>query len=114
MSNDDEYPSGNFGYCSKLTNLILDSWATCHMTTNVSDSIPGSLQDTNKHIEVADGHHVTAKKSQVQIKMCDDHGDPFIETLHNVILASDLCNRLLSIIILINSGNNCLFHKGSS
>ena len=71
----------------------------------------GTLQDTNKHIEVADGHHVTAKKSQVQIKMCDDHGDPFIETLHNVILAPDLCDRLYSIIKFMNSGHTCLFPK---
>ena len=32
----------------------------CHMTLEVSDYIPGSLEDTDKHIEVADGNHVTA------------------------------------------------------
>ena len=51
------------------------------------------------------------KKGQVQIKTCDDNGDPFITTLHNVILAPDLCNRLFSIITLMNSGYNCLFHE---
>ena len=65
------------------------------MKPEVSYFIPGSLEDTDKHIEVADGHHVTAKqKFQVKIKMCDDHGDPFIATLHNVLLAPDLCDRL--------------------
>ena len=65
------------------------------MKPEVSDFIPGSLEDTNKLIEVAGGHHVNAKqKVQVQIKMCDDHGDPFITTLHNVLLAPDLCNRI--------------------
>ena len=44
--------------------------------------------------------------------MCDDREDPFIATLHNVLLAPDLCDRLFSIIALINSGYNCLFHKG--
>ena len=40
------------------------------MTPEVSDFIPGSLQDTDKYIEVAEGHHVTAKqKGQVQIKL---------------------------------------------
>ena len=59
-----------------------------------------------------DGHHVTSKqKGQARIKICDDNGDAFIATLHNVILAPDLCNRLFSIITLINSGHNCLFHK---
>ena len=57
------------------------------MTPEVSDFIPGSLEDTDKHIEVTDGHHVTAKQNgQVQIKMCNDHGDPFIATLHSVLL----------------------------
>ena len=81
------------------------------MTPEVSDFIPGSLQDTDKYIEVADGHHVTAKqKGQVQIKMCDDNGNPFITTLHNVLLAPDLCDRLFLIVTLMNSGHNCLFH----
>ena len=113
MSGNDEYPSGNFGDSSQLTYWILDSGVTCHITPEVSDFIPGSLENTDKYIEVADGHHVTAKqKRQVQIKMCDDHEDPFIATLHNVLLAPYLCDRLFSIITLMNSGHNCLFHKG--
>ena len=74
--------------------------------------IPGSLEYTDKHIEVPYEHHVTAKqKGQVQIKICDNNGDPFIATFHNVCLAPDLCDRLFSIIMLMNLGNNCLFHK---
>ena len=41
MSGNDEYPSGNFGDSLKLTNWILDSGATCHMTPEVSDFISG-------------------------------------------------------------------------
>ena len=82
------------------------------MTPEVTDFITGSLEETDKHIEVADGHHVTAKqKCQLQIKMCDDNGDPFIATLHYVLLATDLCDRLFSIITLMNSGHTCIFHK---
>ena len=44
--------------------------------------------------------------------MCDDNRDPFITTLHNVLLALDICNRLFSIITLMNSVHTCLFHKG--
>ena len=62
ISGNDKYPSENFGDSSQLTNWILDSGATCHMTPEVSDFIPGSLEDTDKHIEFADGHHVTAGK----------------------------------------------------
>ena len=35
-----------------------------------------------------------------------------METLHNVLLAPDLCVRLFSIIKVINLGHTCLFHKG--
>ena len=62
------------------------------MTQEVSDFIPGSLEDTNKYIEVADRHHDTAKqKCQVRIQMCEDNVKSFIATLHNVLLAPDLC-----------------------
>ena len=83
------------------------------MTPEVSDFIPVSLEDTNKYIEVAEGHHVTAKqKGQARIKMCDDNGKTFIATLYNVLLASDLGDRLFSIITLMNSGHTCIFTKG--
>ena len=44
--------------------------------------------------------------------MCDDNGKSFIATLYNVLLAPNLCDRLFSIITLMNSGHACLFHKG--
>ena len=64
MSDDDECPSGNIGDSSQLTNWILDSGATCNMLPEVWDFIPGSLEDTDKHIEAADGHHATVKKKE--------------------------------------------------
>ena len=83
------------------------------MTSQVSDFILGALEDMDTYIEVADGYHVTAKqKRQVQIKMCDDDGYPFITTLHNVILAPDICDGLFSIIRLMNLGHTCSFYKG--
>ena len=95
MSGNDECSSGNFGDSSQLTNWILDSREACHMTPEVSDFIPGSLEDTYKHIEVADGNHVTEKKKvQVEIKMCNNTRDHFIITLHNVLLARYLCSGL--------------------
>ena len=67
----------------------------------------------DKHIEVADKHHIMEKqKGQARIKMCDDDGDTFIATLHNVFLAPDICDRLFSIVTLINSEHTCLFCKG--
>ena len=88
MSSNDKHSSENYGDSSQLTNWILDSGATCHMTPEVSDFIPDSLQDTDKYIEVADRHPVTAKqKGQVRIQMCNNNGNSFIATLHNVLLA---------------------------
>ena len=62
ISNDDVSKNKDYGDSSQLTNWILDSGATCHMTPEVTDFIPVSLEDTDKFIEVADGHHVTAKQ----------------------------------------------------
>ena len=62
MSSNNKRSSKKYGDSSQLTNWILDSGATYHMTPEVSDFIPGSLEDTDKYIEVEDGHHVTAKK----------------------------------------------------
>ena len=77
------------------------------------DFIPGLLEDTDKYIEVADGHHITAKqKGSVQIQMCDDNRKTSITTLYNVLLAPDLCDRIFSIITLMNAGHTCIFHKG--
>ena len=65
MSTDDERKSGNYGNSSQLTNWILDSGATCHMTPKVTDFVPGSLEDTDKYIVVEDGHHVTSKTIRI-------------------------------------------------
>ena len=60
-----------------------------------------------------DRHHVTDKQRvQVRIQICDDNGKSFITTLHNVLLTPDLCNRLFSIVTLMNAGHTCLLHKG--
>ena len=71
-----------------------DSVSTCHMTPQVSYFIPVSLEDTDKHIEVADRHHVmTKQKGQGRIKISDDNRDNFIATLHNLILAPYIYNK---------------------
>ena len=62
MSSNDKYSSEKYGDSLKLSNWILDSVATCHMTPEDLNFIPGSLEDTDKYIEVPDGHNVTAKK----------------------------------------------------
>ena len=113
MSSDDERKSVKYGDSSQLTNWILDSGTTCHMTPEVMDFIPGSLEDTDEYIEVTDGHHVTAKqKGSVRIKMFDDNRKTLVATLYNVLLAPGLCDIFFFIITLMNAGHTCLFHKG--
>ena len=70
MSNDDVRKNTDYGDSLQLTNWILDSGATCHMTPEVTDFIPGSLEDTDKFIEVSDGHHVTVKKKDQYAYKC--------------------------------------------
>ena len=60
MSSNEKCSSENYGDSLQLTNWILDSGATCHMTPKVLDFILESLEDTDKYIEVGDRHHVTA------------------------------------------------------
>ena len=48
--------SRDFGDILQFTNWILDSGATCHITHQVSDFIPGLLEDMYEYIEVADGN----------------------------------------------------------
>ena len=100
MSDNDDFPSRYFGDSLQLTNWILDSEATFHMTPQVSDFISVLLEDRDKCIEVVDENHITEKQTQqVRIKMCDDNRDTFIATLHNVLLTPDLCKKLFSIIM---------------
>ena len=113
MSGSDRSSSRYFGGSLLLIKWILYSGATSHMKPQVLDFILGSLEDTDKYIEFADGHHVSSKqKLWVQIKTYDNNRDPFIATFHNVILALDLCDGLFSIITLMTLGHTCLFHKG--
>ena len=46
MSGNDENSSRDFGESYQLTNWVLDSGAICYMTPNVSNFIPGKLEDT--------------------------------------------------------------------
>ena len=64
MYGNDEFHSGNSRDSSQLTNQILDSGATCHMTPDISNFIPSSLEDTDKQIDVTDRHDVTAKQKR--------------------------------------------------
>ena len=52
MSSNDERKSEKYGDSSQLTNCILDSGATCHMTPEVLDLIPGSLEDTENTLKL--------------------------------------------------------------
>ena len=85
------------------------------MTLDILYFLLVSLVETDKYIEVSDGHFVAAKKTgEVQINIRDDNGKPFIYALYNVIFAPDLFDQLFSIVTLMNLVRTFLFHKGFS
>ena len=51
------------------------------------------------------------KKVKYGLKNCNDNRNTFIATIHNVLLTTDLYDRLFLVIKLINSGHTCIFHK---
>ena len=64
MSTNAESFRRHFGDSSQLTNCILGSGATCHMTPDISDFIPGLLVETDIYIKVVDGYFFTAKQTR--------------------------------------------------
>ena len=93
ISSNAESPVRDYGYISQLTNCILDSGETCHMTPDISNFIPGLLAEADKYIQVSDGDFVIAKQTgEYQIKINDNNRKIFIATLYNILFALDLCN----------------------
>ena len=111
MSGNDESFSVNYGDSFILTNWILDLGATFHITPQVSNFLTGLLEDKDKYIEIADGGQVMVKQKGQLKKMRDNNRDTFIATLHNVILAPDICKGLFSMITLMNSGHHFLVER---
>ena len=101
MSSNDERSSKKYGDSSQLINWILDSGATCHM----NQKFRISFQD---HQRI----RINTLKLRTDITSRRNKKIFFIATLHSVLLSPDLCNRLFSIITLVNSGHNYLFTKG--
>ena len=74
-----EIPRGDFGDSLQLTNWILDSGETCNMTPNISDLMLVSVVEIDKYIKIADRNFFIEKQTgEVQIKMCDNSGKPFV------------------------------------
>ena len=64
MSSNAEIHIRYFEYSLQLSNWIIDSGATCHIKSEMSYFILGSLVETDKYIEVADENFVTAEKQE--------------------------------------------------
>ena len=91
MSTNAESSRRSYGDSSQLTNWILDSGATFHMTLEIQKFLPGSLVETDKYTEVADQNFVIEKQTgEFQINMRDDNGKKIIAMVYNALLAPDL------------------------
>ena len=64
MSTNAESFRRHFGDSSQMTNCILDSGATCHMTPDISYFIRGSLVETDEYIRVSDGNFKQRNKQE--------------------------------------------------
>ena len=99
MSSNAESTITYFGDRLQPTNWILESGATCHTTPDIFYFILGSFLERDKYIEFADGNFVTEKQTgEVQIKISEDNGKPFIATLCNVLFTPDLCDLLFPLL----------------
>ena len=63
ISTNAEITGRYFGNSLQLTNWVLDSGTTCHMTPDISDYITGLLVETGKYNEVLDGIFFTTKQT---------------------------------------------------
>ena len=63
MSSNAEITRINHEEISQLSNLVLNSDATCHMTPEISDFIPRWLVETYKYTKVTDRNFVTLKRT---------------------------------------------------
>ena len=64
-----------FGDSLQLTNLSLDSGATCHMTPEIYNCVPESLVEMDKCIEFLDGNLIIEKQiGEVKINICVNIG----------------------------------------
>ena len=80
----------------QLTNWILDSGETCHMTPEISYFILVSLVKTDKCIELSYEPFFTAKQTgEVQIKIRDNNGKPFVDTLYKCIIGTIIVRSVI-------------------
>ena len=61
MSSNIQSVKRDFGDSSQMTNWILDSCATCHMTPYISDFVQVSLLEMDKFIKCLEENFVKAK-----------------------------------------------------
>ena len=62
MSSNVESPRRDFDDSLYLTNSILDSGVTCHMTPEISDFVPVSLVETDTYVEFSGGKKFIVKQ----------------------------------------------------
>ena len=85
-------------YTHDLSNWVMDSGATCHMTPYESDFEHNSVSHTQKGVEDADGHNVPANlSSTILIRTKNDAGENITICLIAVLCVPHLERHLFSL-----------------
>jgi len=96
-----------------LTNWLMDSGATSHMTPRLAD-LEDVEEGLNLGIEVADGHIIHCTKSgKVRISMIDDNGIPLDAFLVDTLYVPGLNRRLFSITKFASLGHAASIQRNS-
>ena len=96
-----------------LSNWLMDSGATSHMTPRLAD-LEDVEEGLNLGIEVADGHIIHCTKSgKVRINMIDDNGNPLDAFLVDTLYVPGLNRRLFSITKFASLGHAASIQRNS-
>ena len=90
-----------------LSNWVMDSGCTCHMTPFKSDFLHHTLVHENKIVEVADGNSIPATLSgTINLHVYTAKHEKLLLTLQNVLFVPTLSRRLFSLMSLIEQGHD--------
>ncbi len=96
-----------------LTNWLMDSGATAHMTPRFAD-LEDVEEGLNLGVEVADGHVVHCnKRGKIRVIMTDDNGDPLHALVHDCLYVPGLSRRLFSVTTFANLGHQASIQRNA-
>lgn len=100
-----------FGVGGNSTNWVLDSGATCHISTHIEDFI---LLDSSatEEVTVASGETIKSSgKGSCKIKLINRNGDEKLVDVNDVLFIPSFHGNLLSVDRILKNGNRVIFSE---